>query len=379
MNGQWLGTKYSDDSLGRDADLVVNLDRVGDNYEGYLYHWPRTPPYIGAAIPFNVPVSENPFRFESLLLAFTGQIDVPFPFVDPSLYASNVMQSPQSLARRVYVEGDWNGNRMRLSCTTDLGGSGHGVLHRMPRDQSSRITAPVLDWKEAKEALFGMPYRKYIYRGQASAAWPLRSLFHREGRANLYRYTQDDIPLLHKRLSGLFLQPMNINVNDDRGGFVHLLQHHGYPTPLLDWSFSPFVAAFFAFRARQSQQSANGDECVRVFRLNYEAWLRANENIPMLATPRSHLSFLEFPAQNNPRVIPQHALSSVTSVDDVERHIQVCETRCKQTFLDAFDIPVSQVAVAMADLRLMGVTVGALFPGIDGACEEMRSLRFPSN
>lgn len=31
--------------------------------------------------------------------------------------------------------------------------------------------------------------------------------------------------------------------------FMAYLRHHGFPSPLLDWSRSPYVAAFFAFRA----------------------------------------------------------------------------------------------------------------------------------
>jgi len=30
--------------------------------------------------------------------------------------------------------------------------------------------------------------------------------------------------------------------------FMAFLRHHGFPSPLLDWSLSPYVAAFFAFR-----------------------------------------------------------------------------------------------------------------------------------
>ncbi|MGA7521594.1 MAG: FRG domain-containing protein, partial [Acidobacteriaceae bacterium] len=30
--------------------------------------------------------------------------------------------------------------------------------------------------------------------------------------------------------------------------YVSYLRHHGFPSPLLDWSLSPYVAAFFAFR-----------------------------------------------------------------------------------------------------------------------------------
>jgi hypothetical protein len=182
--------------------------------------------------------------------------------------------------------------------------------------------------------------------------------------------------MMYRRLSGALSQPLDIASNDGRGAFLHLLQHHGYPTPLLDWSFSPFVAAFFAFRRHRRVAGGDMNGHVRIYKFDHEAWTRTVESIPMLATPRSNLSFLEFQTQNNPRAIPQQALSSVTSVDDVESYIALCEQRFNWSFLEAFDVPLSEASEALSDLRLMGITAGSLFPGIDGACEEIRALRF---
>jgi len=41
------------------------------------------------------------------------------------------------------------------------------------------------------------------------------------------------------------------------------------------------------------------------------------------------------------------------------------------------DLPVKERTLVMNELGYMGITAGSLFPGLDGACEELRERFFP--
>lgn len=85
---------------------------------------------------------------------------------------------------------------------------------------------------------------------------------------------------------------------------------------------------------------------------------------------------MEFIAIDNPRLVPQQAVTTVTNIDDIEAYILECEATTNETYLQAIDIPAIHREEAMRDLRFMGITAGSMFPGIDGVCEELRETNF---
>ena len=74
-------------------------------------------------------------------------------------------------------------------------------------------------------------------------------------------------------------------------------------------------------------------------------------------------------------MIPQQSISSVTNVDDIETYIRSLETP-EQLYLQIIDLPVRERPLVMRELSVMGITAGSLFPGLDGACEELRERFF---
>jgi hypothetical protein len=184
----------------------------------------------------------------------------------------------------------------------------------------------------------------------------------------------EDIPALYRALSGRTRHVYQMAKPEENGSFLHLVQHYGYPTPLLDWTYSPYVAAFCAFR----RVSADSGDAVRIFVFDAKSWRDDLPQIERISNASPHFSIIEFAAIDNDRITPQQALSTVANVDDVESHIRHIVKLRGKTYLSVIDLSAKQRTAVIRDLARMGISAGAMFPGLDGACEELRERMFLS-
>lgn len=153
---------------------------------------------------------------------------------------------------------------------------------------------------------------------------------------------------------------------------MNLAQHHGYPTPLLDWTKSPYVAAFFAF---QDKSALKKDGSVSIFIFDEPEWSRVSGRTAALRVPNLIVRAIELPGFGNSRVLPQQAVTMYSNVNDIEKVITSNEYQSAQ-YLKAVSIPASDRNVAMRDLSLMGITWGSMFPGLDGVCKQLKARHF---
>jgi hypothetical protein len=155
------------------------------------------------------------------------------------------------------------------------------------------------------------------------------------------------------------------------GAFYTLVQHHGYPTPLLDWTYSGYVAAYFAYR-NLSRDNRTADHKVRIIVLDAQLWRNNFPQLQKIVPAKRHFSLFHPLAINNPRLVPQQALLTISNVDDIEGYIAEGEGLKGKTYLYAIDLPGSERRHVLQQLSMMGITAGSLFPGLDGACEQLR-------
>lgn len=371
LAGQWM-SNYTGSNTGT---FVLDLDEVGDHYEGTAIAWNDNQDLLNSLV-----------RIRTTSKAHTQQLlQVPIR----AIYGNGADVGPQALEElakskglmfpsTVNIDLDLKGDTLEARWHTPVGTSGHG-LALVPKSRAglkSELKARHRKtWSSFKRYVSTLEEGRFIFRGQEDSAWRLRSSFFRAGRADLDRYSRFDVYDLQKQLSGITQHAFDLKDPIHHAAFLNLGQHHGYPTPLLDWTWSPYVAAFFAFRDIPKKDVTSSTKKIRIFRFDRDRWNtlpRANGIFPGQPT----VSVIEPLASGNTRAIPQQSIVTFSNVDDIEAHIQRVGEIRSTTYLEALDIPVGERNHAMRELALMGITAGSLFPGLDGACESLKEKNF---
>lgn len=227
-------------------------------------------------------------------------------------------------------------------------------------------------WSDFRQWAIDQDPRRYIFRGQSNP-FKLTTTFHRTWRSDLSAWLLDDVRRLYGAIIEQVSFPLQLGNLEHNAVIWSILQHHGYPTPLLDWSFSPFVAAFFAFHTVKSRSDCEP----RIFIFDKAAWEEhyGRQAFFVDAAP-PQLVTIENMAVGNPRYAPQQALAAVSNVTDIEAFIRTREQADGKSYLQVCDLSPFEGVRIMRELELMGITFGSLFPGLDGICKDLKDRLF---
>lgn len=246
-----------------------------------------------------------------------------------------------------------------------------------------------------------------IFRGQANADWKLLSRLDRlekkyNTKPNLIGGVPDDFDCprvdrdIHlKRFRELALDKISKDVEDDV--LWTIAQHHGLATPLLDWTYSPFVALFFAFE--EEKCDCNGvfkePEKRAVFTLTQhlldargEVDKDKSKMIKELTRPFSAPGYGNYRAASQGGLFLKMPKRSYPDKWDLESYIK--EKYKDETFkepcadgsdnlhpaliLRKFEIPNKERVECLWFLDQMNINRASLFPDLDGVAKYVNDL-----
>lgn len=237
---------------------------------------------------------------------------------------------------------------------------------------------------EVRKTRTGMDIR--IFRGQRDVAWKLTSHWERHllrlrGKGDAtrrelvpsgsYEQSRDDYLRQFKQIcAGLpHIRSKELTDND----WWMLGRHHGLVTPLLDWTESPYAAAYFAFielgeELKPGFKTGTGEVEVRFGEGSIAVWcLTIWDGVIGNVFKEGEFEILVSRADFAYRQKAQQGVFTHLEHDqylDVESYLFA---RGIAHQLQRYEIPAQEMGKALYDLNLMNINAATMFPDLDGA------------
>jgi hypothetical protein len=245
----------------------------------------------------------------------------------------------------------------------------------------------------------GKLHGSWCFRGQRESGWTLRTSFDRavtvvipHGHYPLNRSNVEDEMLFRFQQQAHQFIP-HLPSAEDKLSWFALMQHHGAPTRLLDWTLSPFVALYFAveeaareFNDEQKQGNTESDDGYSaVWALNLD-WLETQkENYLESLSPESQnavrnglldqrevpLIVRVDPRQASQRMAAQQGMFLWKMYKDVPFFDQILismirKSMQQQPVIKKLKLGKNLRIEFLQTLRSMNIHRASLFPGLDG-------------
>lgn len=201
--------------------------------------------------------------------------------------------------------------------------------------------------------------RGFVWRGQKkdeSSGWSLQSSFDRE-------YQNNNQSTRAKKLRD-HLETFKVEMNKYYPNVLPkydvdiwaLGQHYGLMTPLLDWTQSPYIAAYFAFKDVIDPHDQN-DHYRYVYALNksLERLMTKEKKAGHLLSSNRSVIFIDQLPYHNPRFTAQKGVfSKAFQGNDITKYVDSFITkRPRELVIVKFKIPTKEREECLRDLHLM--------------------------
>ena len=247
-----------------------------------------------------------------------------------------------------------------------------------PRLKRSYHVFRLTSWEAFLQLVIQAPYSNWAFRGERDERWPLYSSLSRylmNFGVDKSAWPEQEARILRvfKRKAHQFLaQPPE---PDDDFQWLALMQHHGAPTRLIDFTWSPYVAAFFALERTlndgvvwaMNPSGVDSSRAVKPQRMDP----RVKGNLSRYYRKGTHrFIWMGEPHTMNRRLIAQSGTFAVPGVLDVPVE-EILSDRDQENILAKIVLTNAVREIGMRELYRMNITYATLFPDLEGLARSL--------